>query len=130
MIDEGIHLVTRALLRSTSPLLTHRILGAIGSVFPELRGRVAIAKAMARLALRGTCLSRALAISARAPDADVVIGAGSLEARHRFRAHAWLEIDGEPLESRDSVGTEVARMRARRRRPCGADTPAKRYSSW
>jgi hypothetical protein len=52
---------------------------------------------------RGTCLSRAMAVAARIPDATVVIG---LDKSDSGFAHAWVEVNGNPLmpsEARDHV---------------------------
>jgi hypothetical protein len=58
---------------------------------------------------RGTCLSRAIAIAARAPDAELVIGVARPDGE-RFFAHAWLELEGESLDRSDVVVSEIARL--------------------
>jgi len=45
----------------------------------------------------GTCLSRCLAVASRLPGSDVLIGIDP-SCSGRFRAHAWIEVHGRPLE--------------------------------
>src|SRR5262249_34007260 len=62
-----------------------------------------------RLGGRGTCLSRSLAVSARCPGSQVVLGVVPPGAERRppaerrpIEAHAWVEIDGVALPESDS----------------------------
>jgi hypothetical protein len=54
-------------------------------------------------------LSRSLALAARAPNAEVVLGVRP-EANGGFMAHAWVELDGRPLRADDPAGGEIARF--------------------
>lgn len=65
------------------------------------------------LAGHGTCLSRSLAIAARMPDAEVVIGVAPGGASPLF-AHAWVEMNGTPLDPTEVAGSVIARLPARR----------------
>jgi hypothetical protein len=60
------------------------------------------------LAGRGTCLSRAVAIAALAPNIEIVIGVAP-DSR-TLRAHAWVERAGIPLTGQIEEFTEIARL--------------------
>jgi hypothetical protein len=62
-------------------------------------------------------LSRALALSARSPDLDVVIGVLARSERDTSLAHAWIELGGLPVDVSEVVGVEIARMPSRRPAP-------------
>ncbi|MBV9947653.1 MAG: lasso peptide biosynthesis B2 protein [Myxococcales bacterium] len=109
MTDEAIHALARVLLRLCSPLRAHSLLVRAGALLPRRRGHVEILRAASRLRSRGTCLSRALALAARTPEADVVIGVMPQIARPIF-AHAWLELHGEAIDPSDVAGSEIARL--------------------
>ena len=68
------------------------------------------ARGLAALALGGpgSCLSRSLAIAARAPGSEVVIGVTRKESG--LEAHARVEIDRRPLSRTDPQGDEIARL--------------------
>ncbi len=61
----------------------------------------------------GSCLSRSLAVAARTPTADVVIGVEPRPGESPF-AHAWVEIGGVPLDASDVAGTVIAKLRGPR----------------
>jgi Transglutaminase-like superfamily len=110
MINDALHILARFLVR-VCPLGSARaILGRIGRLFPAHGDRVRMAQAIVGLRGRGSCLSRALAIAARAPHADLVIGCPP-RTNGRFAAHAWLEIAGEPIDPAETKGVEIARLR-------------------
>jgi hypothetical protein len=56
----------------------------------------------------GTCLTRALTISARLPGAQVVIGSDGFP-HEAFGAHAWVERDGVIIGT-DPSRYEIARL--------------------
>jgi len=114
MTDEVLHLVARILLRVCSPQRASTLMGNIGSVLPNHRNRFDLMRVSARIRNRGTCLSRALAVAARAPDATVAIGVTPLGAGRPF-AHAWVELAGEAIDPLDVAGGVIARMRPVRR---------------
>ncbi len=114
--DWLLNVLALALLRACSPLTAHAVVRRIAALLPELPERRtpdAVLRAMSALrAPRGTCLSRSLAMAARTPGADIVIGVTRGDGG-ALVAHAWLEVDGAPLDPSDPVGREIARLRAR-----------------
>lgn len=116
--DELLNLAARVLLRVCQPLTAHSALLEIGRYLPQRRTPGEVRKAALALRLRGTCLSRALTVAARAPHADVVIG---VRREHSsLLAHAWIELDDGPLFGSEPIGIEIARLRRRERAPLDA----------
>ena len=109
MTDEVIHLLARALLHVCSPRRAHAILTRVGQLLPQHRDRNDVIEAAHRLQKHGTCLSRALAVAARADQAELVIGISPRTIGRPF-AHAWLELSGLPIDPSDAVGVEIARL--------------------
>ena len=104
----ALHLLARAAVRLQPPLRAKRIVDTLGRVLRPLSGRDEARAHEVMLGLRGTCLTRALAIAARLPGASVVIEAGRRDA---FWAHAWVEYGGEPLAGPfDGEIHELARL--------------------
>ena len=99
----------QGLLRVFPPLRAHAWLLRIGAHFPPVRSPEAARSALAAIAGHGTCLGRALAVAARAPSADVVIGVAPGGASPLF-AHAWIEMDGTPVDPLDVIGAPIARI--------------------
>lgn len=88
----------------------------IGSLLPELH-TVEEARALARsIAHRGTCLSRSMTIASRTPSASLVIGVQPRPGSPLF-AHAWVEMDGKPLDATEPAGEVIARLDARTAQP-------------
>jgi hypothetical protein len=106
-LDHGLHLVAWIALRAMSPPDAHRVVLRVGGLLPQRRSTAAVRRAAKKLR-RGTCLSRALTIAARAPGSEVVIG---VQPPGTFGAHAWVELDGAPLQECDRSGAEIARLR-------------------
>jgi len=113
MADLGLTLVARGLLHVCSPLRAHALLVRMGALLPQLRTPAEARQAVQALRGRGTCLSRSLAVAARAPAADVVIGVAP-RGHAPLMAHAWVEMDGAPLDPSDVSGTVIARLRGPR----------------
>jgi transglutaminase superfamily protein len=109
MQDLALLFVARALLRVCQPLRAHAILARIGSLLPELHTRDDVRRAWLALGRRGTCLSRSLAIAARAPTVDVVIAVTPRQNAPLF-AHAWVEMDGTAIDPSEVVGSVIARL--------------------
>jgi len=112
-----IHVAAWSLLRGAgwSPHTTHKVLVRAGTWLPQIKSPDE-ARVVARSLVRhGTCLSRSLALAARAPSADVVIGVcppGPGPAP--LQAHAWIEMNGAPIDPGDVSGEEIARLRGPR----------------
>ncbi len=116
MIDGLLIGAARVLLRTRSPATAHRIMLQLGRVLPQRRDADDLRRSARQMEGRGTCLTRALALAARAPLAEIVIGVEP--HRESLRAHAWLEWNGVPLSTTDPVGLEIARLRGSTG-PCG-----------
>jgi hypothetical protein len=122
MLDELLHVLARALLRISSPLKTYELLCEVGSVLPQRKSYAAVRSAFLGLSRRGTCLSRAMAIAARAPNVEIVIGLLPRSGVESMLAHAWLEFEGVPVDCAEARGVELARIptgRTSRRVACG-----------
>ena len=114
IVDALLNLTARVLLRTCAPRTAHAVLMQVGRTLPPLRSTDEVRRAAARLnAAGGTCLSRALAVAARRPSADVVIGVQP-QTHANLLAHAWLEIEGVPLRPSDPAGQEITRLRGLR----------------
>lgn len=111
--DDLLNLGARVLLRACAPPTVHGALTCVARVLPQRKTHAEVRHA-ADLLSRGSCLSRALAIAARSPSADVVIGVQP-EGGTGLYAHAWVEVDGRPLHPSDPGGREIARLKGRRR---------------
>lgn len=110
MTDEVLHAFTRVLLRFCSPQRAFTVVTRVGGLLPPHGDGADVRRARVRVSLRGTCLSRALAVAARAPDAEVVIGV-TPQPGCRLFAHAWLELAGQPIDTSDVAGREIARIK-------------------
>ena len=109
LADHALHALAYAALRVMPPLRAHAVVMRAGRLLPQRRSREAVRRAADRLR-RGSCLSRALTVAARAPGSDVIIGVKEPGA---FEAHAWVELEGQPLRPDDPRGEEIARLRRR-----------------
>ena len=96
------------LLRACGPGDAHRMLCALGSVLPEksVQELHAVARAIRG---RGTCLTRAMTLSARCKDLDVVIAVEPRVSSPLF-AHAWAAHAGGPLDPTEVAGAIIARL--------------------
>lgn len=87
----------------------HAILLRIGARLAHNQTPDGARRAARAIARQGTCLSRALAVAARTPTADVVIGVEPRKDAPLF-AHAWLEMNGVPIDPSEVAGTVIARL--------------------
>ena len=110
--DEALNLAARVLLRLCAPLTARDVLTRLGQYLPQRTTRDELVRAAASLSARGSCLSRSLALAATAPAADVVIGVRP-SPENGVDAHAWLEMDGQPLREDDPRGEVIARLPGR-----------------
>lgn len=118
----GIHLLhcaSRMAVRLAPPLDAMRIVRRcarwLEPLLEPLSDERTIGRHAESLENHGTCLTRAIAIAARVPRAEVVISVNPGAPRPYF-AHAWVEIDGRPVRSEDRHGHEIARF--------GGDAPS------
>ncbi len=109
MTDEILHAFARVALRLCTPQSAYAIVRRVGRFLPTHGDRSDLVRAGKRLRRRGTCLSRALTIAARAPEAELVIGVAPRAGESLF-AHAWLELGGQPIDPADVAGYEIARL--------------------
>lgn len=108
-LDRLLNFAARGLLHLGSPLQAYSALKMVGHWLPQRRDREdALRAAHALASSPGTCLTRALAISARTPGAEIVIGVQP--AQEGVSAHAWIELDGNPLDPSAPRGDEIARL--------------------
>ncbi len=107
--DLALLAAAHGLLRVLPPLRAHALLLRIGTLWPEIRSAEEAREASAQLVGFGTCLSRAMAVAARTPAADVVIGVAPRRASTLF-AHAWLEMGGVPVDLSEVAGAAIARL--------------------
>jgi hypothetical protein len=105
----GLHGAIRIALMAQNPLGARKTARMLGR-FLRPYASVSEAQLEARRLSGGTCLSRALTIAARLPDAEVVIAVNPRVSAHCF-AHAWVEVGGTPLE--DSAERRMAKEIAR-----------------
>jgi hypothetical protein len=110
------HLISRMALLVLPPAAAFRVVRLIGRRVPISRED---AQAYARSLRRGTCLSRSMTVAARLPNARVVIGVNSNASRpvtfatkggRAISAHAWVDVDGEPLLDDDAAGEIVGAL--------------------
>lgn len=113
-LDQALNGIALLLLRTCRPLTAYRILAGLGKALPRHKTTEDMRDVAAALGERGTCLSRSMAVAARARSADVVLGVKPLQGP-KLEAHAWVEIDGEPLRPWDPVGAEIVRLSAKKR---------------
>jgi hypothetical protein len=107
--DRFVHLVARVALLTRPPLEAKRWVDAVGRWLPPLSPEGAMRVAQS-LEGHGTCLTRALAVAARLPGSEVVLGSDG-PARGSFTAHAWVECDGLLIGGLRSARYELARLR-------------------
>jgi transglutaminase superfamily protein len=123
LCDFAIHVAAWSLLRARlSPLTAHAVLCRAGAWLPAIESAEEARGVARSLIPHGTCLSRSLTLAARAPSADVVIGV-SPRGDAPLHAHAWIEMNGAPLEPTDVSGEEIARLRGRRSATPGVRGP-------
>ena len=104
-----LHVLARVAVRAATPLRAMRFVEAAGGWLPPLSTQQA-QRVAAALEGRGTCLSRSLAIAARLPSAEVVIG-GSLVPGGPLAAHAWVERGGQAISPTHGHLREIGRFK-------------------
>jgi hypothetical protein len=112
----GLHWLARIALRVRPPLKAKALIDRVARRFPPLEGVDDARAAVQELYPSGSCLSRAVAVAAALPGAEVVIGVDAWSAA-RLSAHAWLLVDDVNVDT--SPGTqaqlhaELARLQPR-----------------
>jgi hypothetical protein len=109
LVDQMLHVLARILLRLYTPQRACVILERFGRLFPPYREHSDVLRAALRIGRRGTCLSRSLAIAARAREAELVIGVGRTTGGP-FLAHAWLELSGAVVDPTRGIGVPFERL--------------------
>jgi hypothetical protein len=107
--DLAMLLAARGLLAACPPARAHAVLLRIGARFPPIETADEARRTLRFLARYGTCLTRSLAVAARIPRADVVIGVAPRKDAPLF-AHAWVEMDGMAVDPADVAGAIIARL--------------------
>ncbi len=105
----ALNLAALVALAFMKPREVRGLMGRLGAKLHRDIDEVTARDAVGRLKPVGTCLSRSLAIAARLPNAEVVIGVRK-EGAGDVRAHAWVELGGKPLVDGEVVGEELARL--------------------
>lgn len=108
-----IHAVARMTLRLARPLVAKRAVDKVGRAMRPLTSLADAERALETLAPSGTCLSRALAVSAQWPGSEVVIGVDVSETG-AVLAHAWVERDGRAIGIGEASWKELTRLGHRR----------------
>ncbi len=108
------HFLSWSLLKGgCSAIRTHAIVTRIGAWLPAISSPDEARRVSRSLLRHGTCLSRSLALAARTPTADVVIGVAPRKDAP-LHAHAWVEMEGGPIDPSDVSGAPIARLHGRR----------------
>jgi hypothetical protein len=112
--DNALNALAYVALHVASPVRANDCLVRIARLCPPIRNAEQACAAARRLGKRGSCLSRSMAISARFPGSQVVIGVqsehkrkASTESGRVIDAHAWVEFEGVPLDEGPSSGSWV-----------------------
>lgn len=105
LLSHAVHAVAIVALRCTSPRRAVRIVGRLGRLLPPLSQDEAVR--VGRRLRFGTCLSRSVAICTRVRGATVAVG---VEPRPEFSAHAWVEVEGAPMDPREVPLPVLARF--------------------
>lgn len=109
---KGLHWLARVALRLRPPLEAKAVVDRVAQHMPQLRGADDARAAVRALGPSGSCLSRAVAVAAILPGADVVIGIDVWRSA-QLAAHAWVEVDGECVDTNvdgSALPTELARL--------------------
>src|SRR5579863_8689248 len=101
--------VARCSLLLLPPLRAHGLMLRLGRCFAPIENRTDALRLARTLVGHGSCLSRSLVVAARVPRGDVVIAVDPKRPGRLF-AHAWVEMDGEPIDPSDVAGTVIARL--------------------
>jgi hypothetical protein len=108
----ALHGVARVALHVLAPARAKRLLDRLGRRLPACDTPDQLRAGERLLEGRGTCLTRALALAARAPSAQVVIAVDPRRSA-ALHAHAWVELAGLSFgedDARARGASEIARL--------------------
>jgi hypothetical protein len=100
-----LHGVAWVAVRVVSPARARRAVDAAARFVPSFRSEEDAAQGERALGSMGSCLTRALAVSALLPGSEVVIGADASRSA-KLHAHAWVEVNGRPVGDTQGPGVE------------------------
>jgi hypothetical protein len=104
--DELLHIVARIAVRLWPPLTAKRRIDKVAALVKPID--IDEATRLTQRLRGGTCLTRSLAIAARLPGSEVVVGVSRAQGSP-LRAHAWVEAQG--LCIGEPEPTELARLK-------------------
>jgi hypothetical protein len=108
MLDSSLLLLARSLLFVLPPQRVLALLRSLAARAPALRTPEQ-ARSHAKELRGGSCLARSLAVAARTPTAQIAIGVEPRGGARLF-AHAWIEMDGQPIDPSEPAGEVIARL--------------------
>ena len=109
MLDGSLLLLARSLLHVMPPSRVLAVLRILSAKAPSLRTSEE-ARSHAKALRGGSCLARSLAIAARTPTAQIAIGVEPRRGSRLF-AHAWIEMDGRPIDPSEPAGEVIAHLK-------------------
>jgi hypothetical protein len=115
--DNFLNLWAQLALRSVGTIRAKEMVEGLAARYPSIRSIEEARRVVQRMASRGTCLSRSLVVATRCPGSAVIIGvakgrsAASSDAPVAPFAHAWVEINGVPVDDDPRRSwTEIGRL--------------------
>jgi hypothetical protein len=104
-----LHAAAMISVRTMSPRRAHAVIGRLGRLLQPFSSVREAHEALAVLGERGTCLSRAVALSSRMRGAMLVIGVDPRRSGP-MASHAWVEWRGAVLSPPADGIEEIARL--------------------
>ena len=123
MTQAWLHLLTRAALRVMSPSDAFTLVARVARPLPPLAPSL---ESLSILGRRGSCLSRSITLASRMRGARVAVGVKKsgyravratsygLRGKDAISAHAWIEVDGRPIDELDQFGKVIAYLELER----------------
>jgi hypothetical protein len=118
-----LHLFTRAALRVMGPRAAFELVTRVARPLAPLEPSPA---SLTRLGRQGSCLSRSISLASRMRGARVAVGVKKsgyravgatrygLRGRDAIAAHAWIEVNGQPIDEHDQYGKVIAYLEVER----------------
>ena len=107
MTTYALHGAARFALHVQSPLAARRTVMKLAAGLRPFAGVDEARAAGQALSRKGTCLSRSLAIAARLPGSNVVIGVDVRRSSHML-GHAWVQLGSEIVFPAQPNGEAIA----------------------